>query len=216
MKTQAVVLIGAGPHAAVVAEAVQALGRYELVGLTDPDATLGPVLGLPLLGGDDVLVALRERDVNAAVISVGDNALRQQLAAKARALGFALPPIIHPQAFIAPSARIEDGAIIMARAVVGTKTVVRELAIVNTGAIVDHDGIVGTAAHIAPGCAIAGSVTIGERALVGVGSAVRPGVTIGRDAVVAAGSAVVDPVPDGARVGGVPARALDGRSARAE
>jgi UDP-perosamine 4-acetyltransferase len=79
---------------------------------------------------------------------------------------------------------------------------------VNTGAIIDHDNDIGEAAHIAPGCALAGSVSIGTRTLLGVGSAVRPGVRIGRDAVIGAGSAVVADVPDGAVLGGTPARPL--------
>jgi UDP-perosamine 4-acetyltransferase len=51
-------------------------------------------------------------------------------------------------------------------------------------------------------------VQVGARGLVGVGSAVRPGIRIGADATIGAGSAVVADVPDGARVGGAPARPL--------
>jgi acetyltransferase-like isoleucine patch superfamily enzyme len=96
----------------------------------------------------------------------------------------------------------------MARAVVGTETVVDSLAIINTAAGIDHDNRIGIAAHVGPGCALGGDVRVGLRALVGVGSAVRPGTRIGTDAVVGAGSSVVADVPDGAVVGGAPARPL--------
>jgi serine acetyltransferase len=46
------------------------------------------------------------------------------------------------------------------------------------------------------------------RALVGAGATVAPNLQIGADAVVGAGAAVLADVPDGARVGGVPARRL--------
>ncbi|MBV8264466.1 MAG: NeuD/PglB/VioB family sugar acetyltransferase [Candidatus Eremiobacteraeota bacterium] len=206
--TQRIVIVGAGGHAKVVLEAVQATERFTIVGATDPHPEGTSILGIPILGSDDVLPALHAQGVRAAVVALGENDLRERLAARLRTIGFALPPIVHPQAFVAPSARIADGAIVMARAVVGTDTSIGPLAIINTGAILDHDNEVGIAAHIAPGCALAGWVKVGARSLVGVGSAVRPKVTIGADVVVGAGSAVVKDLPDGARVGGVPARPL--------
>ena len=68
------------------------------------------------------------------------------------------------------------------------------------------------AAHVAPGCALAGNVRVGVRTLIGVGSAVRPGIRIGADVIVGTGSAVVSDVPDGATVAGVPARLLRQRA----
>jgi UDP-perosamine 4-acetyltransferase len=73
---------------------------------------------------------------------------------------------------------------------------------------VDHDNRIGRAAHIAPGCHLAGYVTVGDRALVGIGSAVGHGrpIAIGDDAVIGAGSVVLADVPAGATVVGNPAR----------
>lgn len=203
-------IIGAGGHAKVVIEAVRAAGLGEVVGIVDPAPASSHVLGVPVVGRDEDLPRLRSEGVTAAVVALGHNALRLRVGAVLRGLGYELPAVVHPSAFVAPSARVADGAVVMARAVVGTDTSVGALAIVNTGAVVDHDGVIGAAAHVAPGCALAGNVAVGERALVGVGSAVRPGIRIGADAVVGAGSAVVADVEAGGRVGGAPARPLRG------
>lgn len=189
-------------------EAVRAAEEFAVAGLLDPRPPAPHVLGVPVLGDDDLLEELWRDGVVAAVIALGNNTLRQQLACRARNIGFTLPAIVHPSAFVSPTARMGAGAVVMARAVIGTDTSVDELAIVNTGAVIDHENEIGAAAHVATGCALAGMVSVGTRVLVGVGSAVRPGVRIGSDAIVGAGSAVIADVPANALVGGAPARSL--------
>jgi sugar O-acyltransferase (sialic acid O-acetyltransferase NeuD family) len=203
-----VVIIGSGGHAKVVIEAIRASEGIEIVGLIDPSPAAPYLLGLPVLGGEDILPRLRTQGIAGAVVALGGNALRHRVGAKIEDLGFSLISVVHPSAFVSPSARLGKGVVVMARAVVGTETTIGSLAVVNTGAVLDHDNRLGLAAHIAPGCALAGNVWVGQRTLVGVGSAVRPGIRIGADAVIGAGSAVVADVPDGLTVAGAPARPL--------
>ncbi|MBD0273018.1 MAG: acetyltransferase [Acetobacteraceae bacterium] len=202
------VLVGAGGHAKVVIEVARAEGRFDIVGVVDPRPPAERVLGVPVLGGDEVLPRLRAEGVAWAFVALGGNAARERIGAGLRAAGFRLATLAHPSAVVMPSARVDEGVAVMARVVVSAEARVDDLAILNTGAVVEHDNLIGAAAHVAPGVALAGNVRVGARALVGVGSAVRPGVSIGEDAVVGAGSAVVADVPAGATVGGSPARAL--------
>lgn len=206
------VVIGGGGHAKVVIEAARASGLWDVVGVVDASPSAAPCLGVPVLGGDEILPRLLAEGIASAVLALGGNALRERLGRHALDLGFELPAIIHPSALISPSAKIGKGVVVMARAVVGTETTVSDLAIVNTGAVLDHDNVLGRAAHVAPGCALAGNVSVGDRSLVGVGTAVRPLIRIGADVVVGAGSVIVADIPDGAFVGGAPARPLRGRS----
>lgn len=207
-RKQAVVVVGAGDHAKVVLEALWAIGTFEVVGLTDPNPLCLDVLGIPVLGGDQLLPGLFTQGVKAAVVAIGSNRLRQQIGENLLRMGFALPVVVHPSAFISPSANIADGAVVMAKAIVGTLANIESLAIINTGAIVEHDNHIGVSAHIGPGAALAGRVRVGDRALVGIGSAVRPNIRIGSDSIVGAGSAVVADVLPGVTVAGSPAREL--------
>ena len=53
-------------------------------------------------------------------------------------------------------------------------------------------------------------VTVGDEVWIGGGAILLPGVTVGDGAVVGAGAVVTRGVPEGARVAGAPARAIDG------
>ena len=116
------VVVGAGSHAKVILEAIHAAGLGQVVGLIDPGADAAPLFGIPVLGNDEILPRLRSEGLDSAVIALGDNSLREQLGYRLRQLGFALPAVIHPSAFVSPTARVGNGVVIMARAVLGTET----------------------------------------------------------------------------------------------
>jgi len=202
-----VVLVGGGGHAKVIVEVLRAARpELELAGVLDKTRSVGEVLGAPVVGDDDALPALRASGVAYAFIAIGDNRLRERLAEKARAAGFALINAISPAAVVSPSARLGEGVAVMAGAVINAGSQIADLAIVNTGAVIDHDCKIGQAAHVAPGCALAGGVTVGPRAFLGVGVSAIPGVQIGADTQVGAGACVTDDLAPGVLALGVPAR----------
>ncbi|MDB5457169.1 MAG: sugar O-acyltransferase, sialic acid O-acetyltransferase NeuD family, partial [Caulobacter sp.] len=158
-----VVVLGAGGHAKVVIELLRTAG-FATPAVLDADPTPRDVAGAPVVGDDTALARLRAEGLSQAFVAIGDNALRRKLADRATAAGFTLVSAIHPSAVISPSARLGAGVAVMAGAVVNADTVVGDLAILNTRSSVDHDGVIGSAAHIGPGCALAGGVTVGEEA----------------------------------------------------
>ena len=205
--------IGAGGHARVLLEVLQSRGDVEIVGLLDADTNLkgSEVLGVNVLGGDELLEQLHRDGVRHAFMGVGgtrDNSSRRRLFELAHKSGFQLLSVIHSSAVVSPSATLGEGTCLCPGAIVAAGARLGRNVIVNTGAVVEHDCELGDHVHIASGAVLAGGVSVGAGAHVGAGASVKQGVRIGREALVALGAAVVDDVPDGVAVAGVPARPM--------
>jgi sugar O-acyltransferase (sialic acid O-acetyltransferase NeuD family) len=205
--------VGAGGHAKVVLESIQEQSDVEVVGLldADPDMKGKEVLGVRVLGGDELLAKLFSDGVHHAFIGVGgvgDNMPRRKVFELLKKHGFSLLSPVHSSSVVSPSASLGEAACLCSGSIVAAGATIGSNVIVNSGAIVEHDCVVHDHVHVASGAVLAGGVVVGEGAHVGAGATVKQGIRIGRDAIVAMGAAVIEDVPDGSAVGGVPARPL--------
>ncbi len=200
-----VVVYGASGHGKVVADIVTARGDV-LLGFVDDDETMASrvVGGVPVLGSGEWAVAHRET-VRVA-LGIGANRARRRVGERLLASGVTLHSAIHPRATVAGSARVGDGTVIMAGAVVNADAILGSGVIVNSNATIEHDNVIGDWAHVSPGAALGGNVVLGEESHVGLGAVVLPGVRVGRFCTVGAAAAVARDVADGVVTMGVPAR----------
>ncbi len=211
MSTLPVIIVGAGGHALVVADALLACGRQVLC-FVDADLTKADtqVLGLPVLGGDAELHRFTTHEVALAngIGGVGRSTgepLRARVQAELEAAGWHFITVRHPAAIVSAHALVGAGAQLLAGSVVQPGAQIGRGVIVNTRAVVEHDVRVGDFAHIAPGAVLCGNVVVGAGAHVGAGATVRQGVVLGAGVVVGIGAAVVADHAAGVLVG-VPAR----------
>ena len=206
-----VLVLGAGGHAKVVIDALQAM-NIEILGAVDADPAIHGtrVLGVPVLGGDG-LVMNHAPDTVALVNGVGStepSTRRKDLYRRFAEAGYAFASVVHPSAVIGGEVEIADGVQVMAGVVIQPGCRIGANAILNTRSSVDHDCIIGPHVHIAPGAVLGGGITIGDSSHIGAGSSVIQNVHIGTNALVASGATVITDIPDGGRVAGVPARSL--------
>lgn len=205
-----VVIIGAGGHGRVAAEALAAMGNHRLRGFLDGNAELAGtgVFGSTVLGDESLLPKLREDGVrlfHIGVGSAGDTGPRRRLFDVACEAGLEPLTILHPAAHISPSAVLGGGSIALPNAVIHTQAQVGENVIVNTAATIEHDCQIGRHVHIAPGVTLSGNAHVGEGAHVGAGATAIQGVRIGAHSLIAAGAVVVEDIPDSVLAAGVPA-----------
>jgi acetyltransferase EpsM len=198
------VVLGAGEHARVVSEAALAAG-WESVEHVD-------AAGEAQLARELAAVATDLQPWLILGFGVDLEARREAVDRLPRTAHWAV--VIHPAAWVSPSARLEPGTVVLAGAVVNTGAHLGPHAIVNSGAIVEHDVEIGSHAHVAPAATIGGGTRIGDGAFIGLGASVRDHVAIGDRATVGMGAVVVDDVPPGTTVIGVPARPAEHRGDR--
>ena len=206
-------LLGAGGHARVVAETSLAIGRFSRIAFLDDRCSspgqLPDQLGWPVIGPLSAALDPHTRQqFSAALVAIGNAALRLQWLQRLAALGYQLPVVIHPTAWVSPSAQLSAGSVVFAQAAIQAHAVIGSGAILNTGCSVDHDAQLGDGVHICPGARLAGEVQVGDRSWIGIGSSVIQQIRIGADVTVGAGAAVVSDLPDGVTAVGVPARVL--------
>ena len=209
MSDRPVIVVGAGGHGQVVAEALQAAGRLVL-GFVDPGLPAGAeIAGLPVLGDDAWLSPEGGYELANGLGGTGAAAgqgRRRAVQAGLEAAGFRFAEVRHPSAVVSAHADIGPGVQLLARCVVQTGARIGAGAIVNTCAIVEHGCRVGPFSHCATGAILCGDVTVGEDAHIGAGAVIRQGVALEDGVVVGAGAVVLGPGTGPGALVGVPAR----------
>jgi sugar O-acyltransferase (sialic acid O-acetyltransferase NeuD family) len=202
------IILGAGGHGAVVAEAAVLSGNWSDVAFWDDSLDTGTiVVGCPVIGDTSLAEGGIESDCH-YFVAFGDNEERSTALALLEEYGATIARILHPSAVISPTAIVGNGTVVCAGAVVNARANIGSGAIVNTSASVDHDCNLGRSVHVSPGANLAGGVTVGDESWVGIGASIREGVSIGSNCIVGAGSAVLSDVESGQTVAGVPARKI--------
>ena len=184
-----IIILGGGGHASVLIDILSFMNS-EVIGITDPLLEKGSLVnGVSVIGCDDRVLDFANSEV-LLVNALGPrpkSSTREILSQKFINLGYQFLTLIHPRAYVSSSAKIEDGAQIMAGAIVQAQSHIGMLSVVNTGAISEHDCSVGEHGHIAPGAILCGGVQAGSGVFVGCGAVVLENLRLEANSTIAAG-----------------------------
>ena len=196
------IILGAGGHAAVIADILYKSG-CSLKGFLDDAVAVGTdVLGSKVIGKID---NCRDYSECLFIIGIGENHIRKRIAGK---YSLEYGKAIHPSAIIGQQVEIGCGTVIMGGCVINSRTVIGKNCIVNTRASVDHDNKLGDFVHISPGAVLGGTVFVEDGTHIGIGACVKNNICICNDVIVGAGALVVKNINDPGTYVGVPARRI--------
>lgn len=158
-----ILLIGGGGHCKSVIDVIEQENKYEIIGIVDTKENIGKkVLDYEIIACDDDLKELFKTCQN-AVVTIGhikSNALRVKLFAKLKNIGFNIPVIISPLAYVSKYANIDEGTVVMHHALINANVKIGKNCIINTKALIEHDCIVEDNCHISTASVLNGGVIV--------------------------------------------------------
>lgn len=165
-----ILLVGGGGHCKSVIDVIEQEGKYTITGIIDKKELIGQdILGYKVIGCDDDLEQLFEV-YNYALVTMGQiesNALRVKLFNLLKEIGYNLPVIISPLAYVSKHASIAEGSIIMHHALINADVKIAQNCIINTKALIEHDAVIEEHCHISTASVINGGVLVRKNTFVG-------------------------------------------------
>lgn len=161
-------IYGSKEFAATVAELVRHCG-HEAAGMVD-DYNSGP----GILGNLDTVTRSHPPSEYGVAMAIGYSNLPARWAAweTIRSAGYRSPALIHPRAYVADTAQIGEGAMVMAGAIVDVRAEIGALTVLWPGACINHDTKIGLNTFISPNATLCGFVKIGSHSFIGAGAVI--------------------------------------------
>jgi sugar O-acyltransferase (sialic acid O-acetyltransferase NeuD family) len=179
--------------------------QCDIKGFLDDDSSSldGFDIARPILGSiNDFQPAATDQ----LILAIGDPAIKQKLAQQLALRGAQFSSMVHPLAYVAPTAQIGMGCIIAPFAFVGPYAVIGDHVSINTYASAGHDSRIGEFSSLSPYSVVNGQVEIGRAVLLGTHAVVVLGKYVGQWAKLAAGAIALQDVPEYALAVGNPAK----------
>ena len=195
----ALLIYGGGGHGKVIIDLVRILNCYQIVGIIDDGLPPGSqIFGLPVLGGAEVLPEMHKRGVNFAINAVGgigNVAIRIKVFDILAQASFICPTIVHPTAFVEPTANLEGGVQVLSQSYISSDAKIGFGTVINAGVVVSHDCSLGKCVNLSPGAMLAGKVRVEDFAQIGMAATINLDLTIGARAMIGNGATVKADVP---------------------
>ncbi len=178
-------LVGAGGLGRVALEHVS--HKYKCAFVDDADVP--EVNGIPIVGKINDIKRLYE-EYHQLIVTIGNNKLRKQIYEEAENIGYELPNIIVPSAYISPYASIGSGCVILNNVVIQNNAKVGNSVILNPGVEIHHDSTIGNYVVVYTNTVVRSLAKVGDRAHLGSTLTIGNRVIIPEDSIINDGETV--------------------------
>ncbi|WP_413613334.1 NeuD/PglB/VioB family sugar acetyltransferase [Bdellovibrio sp. HCB-110] len=188
-------LIGAGGHCASCIDVIESTGIFNIRGVFDlPEKVGEKILGYTIIGSDEDISKYIQNN-SSFLITIGQiksASPRIKVFESLIKSGAELAIVVSPRAYVAPSAEVGLGTIVMHDALVNARARIGINSIINTKSLIEHDAEIGNHCHISTAAVVNGSARIMDKAFLGSNATVREKGLVSEAAVIPAGCFVRD------------------------
>ena len=103
----------------------------------------------------------------------GNNSIRTDWIETLKKEGVKICSMIHPSAYVSPTAVIQDGTMVLPNASIGTNVRIGQGCIINMNAVVDHDCLLEDGVHICLGAVVKAGIIIKENTKIEAGQVIE-------------------------------------------
>jgi len=214
---QRVIIIGGEGNGTVIADAIThaaGAGRDTVVaGFLNDRLPVGAMAGAyPVLGGTDAISRFIGESYSFVYTILRIDGQDERLELFER---LAIPPgqlftFVHPLAYVAPSATLGEGTVVMPNASISSDAVLGRGCLVMVNASVGHNAQIGDFCHLAAQSCVSSFVRLGRGVHVGLNATVREGLNMMDCSTLGMGSVLLQDVNEREIWAGNPARFLRG------
>jgi sugar O-acyltransferase (sialic acid O-acetyltransferase NeuD family) len=181
-----IILIGGGGHCKSCIDVIENGNKYKIKCIIDKKKNF--LLNYKVFPESYINKKLIKN--NYAFVTVGqikNYKIRVKLFDRLKDLGFKIPTIISPSAYISKHAVIGQGTIVMHGAIINAGAVIGNNCIINTNSLIEHDVVIGDHTHISTEVTINGGAVIENKVFIGSRSIIKDNISIGEHSIVGAG-----------------------------
>lgn len=163
-----ILVYGSREFALTVSDLVRHCG-HEVVGMVDDYNS-----GAGILGTFDEILQSHPPSKFGIAMAIGYSHIAARWSAWERvcSAGYHAPALIHPNAYVADTAQIGTGTMIMAGAIVDGRAEVDDLVVLWPGVCVNHDVKINRNTFVSPNATLCGFAQVGAHSFIGAGAAV--------------------------------------------
>lgn len=176
-------IIGAGGHGKVVAEAAELENHYEEIAFLDDNNKIDKIYDFSIIGKINEYKSFKKK-FKYAFVAIGNNEVRLKLINALLKEGFIVPKIIHPRATVSKYSKIDAGTVVLSGSIVNVNCSIGKGCILNINSTLDHDSIIEDGVHISSGAVVRSMVNIGELSTIKAGACITQGKIIEKNTII--------------------------------
>ena len=146
-------VMGAGQYGVMAKEIAESMGVFDRIAFLDdsfasrhPEQREGSCQ-IPLIGTFADLPKFAA-EFRYGFVAIGNPALRRKLIEQLQQNGFTLATLVHPTAYVSPSAQLDAGCCVEPNATVQTGATLKTATFIASGAVIRHNATVGEFCHV--------------------------------------------------------------------